>query len=189
MPFIATAKIEGISPYGQNRYISPNLKKEKETHSDFEQRIWRERLHADSQGNVIIPPMALKNCLSDIAKFLSVQIPGKGKATYTKHFEAGILCQDPIVLPIKKDDVPGQWLYVPSDGKRGGSSRVEKCFPVIHNWGGDAIFYILDETVTKDVFLHHLKQAGSFIGLGFFRPRRNGYWGRFQVNEFDWREV
>jgi hypothetical protein len=110
---------------------------------------------------------------------------------YTKHFEAGVLVMDPIVLPVKKENVPGEWLFVPSDGKRGGGSRVEKCFPVIQTWEGDAVFHVLDETVLNEhqngggrkttVFEYVLREAGSFIGLGRFRPINNGFYGRFIV--------
>jgi len=133
--------------------------------------------------------MAFKNCLSEAAKFLSVQIQGKGKATYTKHFEAGVLVMDALELPLKKEEVQGEWLFVPSDGKRGGGSRVMKCFPFIPNWKGEVKFYILDETITKDVFQKHLKEAGNFIGIGRFRPRNNGFYGRFKVVGLEWQEV
>jgi len=172
--------LEGISPYSQSRYYEvPSLPKE--SSEAKERRTWRERMHVDKNGNVLIPPMAFKNCVSSAAKYLSVRIPGKGKATYTKHFEAGVLVTDPLVLPVKKDDVEGLWLFVPSDGKRGGSKRVWKCFPLINSWRGEVTFYILDETVTKDVLVEHLEEAGKFVGLGYFRPQNNGYFGRFRV--------
>jgi len=133
-----------------------------------------------------MPPMAFKNCLSEAAKFLSHRIPGKGKATYTKHFEAGVLVTDALVLPIKKESVEGQWLFVPSDGKRGSGSRVDKCFPVIKEWEGDVTFFILDETIDEAAFKEHLEEAGKFIGLGYFRPRNNGFWGRFSVEAIKW---
>jgi hypothetical protein len=31
------------------------------------------------------------------------------------------------------------------------------------------------------VFEHHLHEAGKFIGIGRFRPRNNGFYGRFDV--------
>jgi hypothetical protein len=130
--------------------------------------------------------MSFKNCISEAAKFLGMQIPGKGKATYTKHFEAGILVPEPVVLPVLAKDVEGIWLYVPSDGRRGGSKRVWKCFPVLQEWTGDVTFLVLDETITEEVFRYHLEQAGKFIGIGFFRPRNNGYYGRFAVERIQW---
>jgi hypothetical protein len=121
-----------------------------------------------------------------VAKYLSMQIPGKGKNTYTKHLESGLLVTDNLVLPIHKDEVKGEWIFVPSDGRRGGGKRVWKCFPLIEQWKGDVVFHILDDTITEDVFEHHLRQSGQFIGIGRFRPRNNGYYGRFKVNEIVW---
>ncbi len=181
----AIATLKSVSPYSQSKHYNTE-KLAKELHKDYEARTWRDRLHTTLDGEVFIPPMSFKNCLSEAARFLSVQIPGKGKSTYTKHFEAGVLVTDALHLGVKATDVKGEWLFVPSDGKRGGGSRVDKCFPVIHEWGGDVTFHILDETITEDVFLQHLQQAGAFIGVGRFRPRNNGFYGRFKVEAVKW---
>jgi hypothetical protein len=145
-------------------------------------------MHVNKEGLVFIPPMSFKNCVSEIAKFLSERIPGKGKATFTKHFEAGLLITEPMILPIKRDDVEGEWLFVPSDGRRGGGSRVMKCFPRIEQWGGQLTTYILDDTITEEVYWKHLEEAGKFIGIGRFRPRNNGFYGRFNVVKKAWAE-
>ena len=181
----AVCKLVSVSPYSQSRHYTTE-KLPKESARDYEARTWRDRAHINEDGFVFIPPMAFKNCLSEIAKYLSEQIPGKGKATYTKHIEAGILVTDPVVLPVRKDEIQGEWLFVPADGKRGSGKRVEKCFPVIPKWEGDVTFFILDETTTEDVFKRHLEQAGAFIGIGRFRPRNNGYYGRFRVESIKW---
>ena len=184
---IATVTLESVSPYSQSKhYKTP--KKDKESAPDYEARTWRDRMHVDENGNVCIPPMAFKNCLSECAKFLSISIPGKGKATYTKNFEAGVLVTDGLSLGIKKEDVEGEWLFVPSDGRRGSGKRVEKCFGVIRKWGGVVTFYVLDLTITPEVFEKHLREAGKFIGLGRFRPRNNGFYGRFKVAKIGWEE-
>lgn len=181
----ATVTIRGVSPYSQSKHYTTE-KLAKENAKDYEARTWRDRLHVTDDGSVFIPPMSFKNCLSEAAKFLGIQIPGKGKSTYTKHFEAGVLVTDAMILPIKKEEVKGEWLFVPSDGVRGSGKRVDKCFPVIHEWGGEVIFYVLDETVTEEVFRNVLEQAGAFIGIGRFRPRNNGFYGRFKVDAISW---
>lgn len=181
----AIAKLASVSPYSQSRHYTTE-KLNKELARDYEARTWRDRLHADENGEVFIPPMSFKNCLSEAAKFLGVQIPGKGKSTYTKHFEAGVLVTDALRLGIKRDDVKGEWLFVPSDGIRGSGKRVDKCFPIIPQWSGEVTFYVLDDTITEDVFKHHLEQAGAFIGIGRFRPRNNGFYGRFKVEALAW---
>ena len=182
---VATVQLKSVSPYSQSRKIQSE-RDDKETSADFEKRTWRERIHVDSDGNMFVPPMALKNCIAECAKFRGEQIPGKGKSTYTKHFEAGILVIEPMLLGVRGDDVQGEWLYVPSDGRRGGPKRVDKCFPVIPKWEGTAIFHILDDAVTKDVFERHIVEAWRFIGMGRFRPRNNGYYGRFEVVSLSW---
>ena len=184
----AVCRLESLTPYSQSRYHgTPKLNKE--LPNAYEERTWRERLHIGADGHVFMPQMAFKNCIAEAAKYLSVQVPGKGKTTYTKHFEAGILVVEPLVLPDTKDDVAGEWYFVPSDGRRGGGSRVLKCFPMIPKWEGTVEFHVLDDIITEDVFKYFLEQAGSLIGVGRFRPRNNGFYGRFRVVKIDWIEM
>lgn len=184
----ATVKLESISPYSQSRYHEVP-KQDRENPDDYEKRTWRERLHTDKDGNVLIPATALKNCLSEAAKFLSKQIPGKGKATYTKHFEAGVMVIDSPQIGIKKDDVRGNWLFLNADGKPGSGKRVKRCLPTIDQWSATAEFHILDRTVTEPVFKEHLEAAGMFIGIGQHRPRNRGSFGRFKVKSVKWQET
>ena len=181
----AICKLVSMSPYSQSKYIAEKKSRD-ETHADFEKRSWKGRAHWNEGGNLFVPPMSFKNCLSEAAKYKSIQIPGKGKSTYTKHFEAGVLVVDPLELDVQEDTLQHEWLHVPSDGRRGGTKRVEKCFPLIPSWSGDVEFLILDEIITQEVFEEHLKDAGSFIGIGRFRPRNNGFYGRFKVDSVKW---
>jgi hypothetical protein len=183
---IALAELVSVSPYSQSRPIQ-SFKTRDETHDEFEQRTWRERCHVDADGKVFIPPMSFKNCIAEAAKYKSIQIPGKGKSTYTKHFEAGILCKEMLSLGMPLDKVAGERLFVPADGKRGSGKRVWKTFPVIPKWTGMVEFLILDETINEDVFREHLIDAGQFIGIGRFRPRNNGFYGRFEVKKISWK--
>jgi len=153
--FVATLK--STSPLSFGRYYCQDVpKKDKESAADYEERTWRDRLHVTEGGRVFIPPFAFKNCLDSAAKYLGKQIPGKGKATYTKHFVSGVLVMDPLILPLKKAEVKGEWRYVPADGTPGGSKRVMKCFPVIPRWEGEVEIQVLDGTVTREVLEEHL---------------------------------
>jgi len=180
---IATVKMKSVSPMSQSKYVNvPKL--DKEQPAAYEQRTWREKMHYDKDGQVYIPPMAFKNTLSGAAKYLSIQY--KGKSTYTKHFEAGVLCYELIYLGIHKQDVSCESFFLPSDGRRGGTTRVVRTFPVFPEWEGTCIFNIADEIITEKVFRMHLEAAGQFIGIGRFRPRNNGFYGRFEIISLDW---
>lgn len=186
---VAHVKLKSFGPYSQSRDTSDVPLKAKEQKADYEKRVWPHKLHCTKDEEVYIPPMAIKNCLSEVAKYLGLQIPGKGKATYTKHFEAGIfLDAEPILLGIKRDAVPGEWVFVPADGVRGSGKRVWKCFPVIKEWSAAFDVYVLDDTITEEAFKEHLEQAGKFIGIGRWRARNNGLYGRFQIEKITWTQ-
>lgn len=184
---IAVATLRGISPYSQSRYHdTPELEKEgKDAH---EMRTWANRLHVTDDGHVFIPPMSFKKALETAASFLRMRIPGKDRSEYGKHFKAGVLVTDGLVLPMRKDDVPGEVFFVSATGKKGGS-RVKRKFPVIREWSGEVTFYILDDTITEDVFTKHLREAGNFIGIGRFRPENGGFYGRFTVEAVNWQDA
>jgi hypothetical protein len=196
MPTIVTFKITGIASYSQSRpHLTDMLPNE--SHDDFRKRTWKNHLHVtkdkdknDDDQEVFIPASAIKNCISEAAKFMNISVPGKGKNTYTKHFEAGVNCIKPVLLGIKKKDVQGESLFLPADGRRGSGKRVWKTYPLIANpWGGVVELIIVDETVLQTsvrntdhtVLEEVVNGAGQYIGLGRFRPRQNGWYGRFTI--------
>jgi hypothetical protein len=180
-------KVRGLSPLGFSKhYEVPKL--EKESPDAYELRTWRNRLHTDKEGQVVISAMHWKNMLRDVGKFLGEKVPGKKGGTFTKHFLSGILVVDPSPLGIAAADVPFERIFVPADGVTGSGKRVWKNFPVIHDWATEVVIYILDDTITQSVFERHMVQAGQFIGIGFFRPARGGNKGRFEVLEFKWNK-
>src|SRR5262252_1046563 len=103
MPKIATFAIIGVTQYSQSK---PHLTEmlPNESHEDFRERTWKNHLHV-LNGEVFVPPGAIKNCLSEAAKFMNISIPGKGKATYTKHIEAGLGVTDPVMTGVKLEKV------------------------------------------------------------------------------------
>lgn len=191
----ATVHLTSAAPYSQSRLFTktevPAL--EKESPADYGMRNWRHHQHSDKDGNIYIPPMALKNALMECAQYLGEKIPGKGQSTWTRFFTAGILCTEPVVLkdmagkPFHRDSTECETFMCSVNGKRGPGPRVPRTFPVIREWQADAIFYILDETITRDVFDRYFSEAGKFIGVGRFRPRNGGTYGRFYAEVTDWK--
>lgn len=188
---ICKAKLRSQGRYSQGKHVDQNAVPPlpKEAKDDYEVRTWRERCNVLPDGTVFIPPMAFKKSLDKAASFLGEKIPGKRNATYTKHFLAGVLVQDPLVLPTKKDTIQGEWLFVPADGKPGGNSRVSRCFPYVDEWAGEVTFYVVDDTITPEVFERTLREAGNLIGIGRFRPERGGFYGRFKVESTEWVDL
>src|SRR4051812_30684923 len=94
-----TVSFESTAPYSQSRmHDAPKL--DKETPDAYERRTWREKCTYDSNGIVEIPAMGFKQALDRAAKVMGEQIPGKGKATYTKFFESAVLCTGNVSIGI-----------------------------------------------------------------------------------------
>ena len=195
MPKIATFTLVGIAPYSQSKPHLTELEPG-ESHDDFRKRTWRHHLHTTKDGEVFIPPDAIKNCIAQAAKFMNLSIPGKGKSTFTKHVEAGVACIKPLMLHIKAKDVVGETLFLPSDGRPGSGKRVWKTYPRIDDWQAEVELIILDETVLQtsqrtgtSVLEEIVHGAGQYVGLGRFRARNNGFYGRFRIENFEVSEM
>lgn len=197
MPSIIKVKFEGLSPVIQSRsHEQPKLNRE--LADAYEKRTWIYKAHV--QGGfeksamtheiredwadlpVIIPGIAFKRSLDEVAKYLGRQVPGKGKATYTKHFESGVQCTGDIVIDgLKAGDLASQRIFANADGVRGSGKRVHRLFPLIPSgWTGSALFEIWDDLITEEVFMEHFILAGTLIGVGSFRVRNGGMCGRFR---------
>jgi hypothetical protein len=189
---IARVILKSATPYSQSKNIDPleHPKKPKESHDAAEERLWSKRLHVHESGpdagKVYIPNTAFENAIREAAKRLAISVPGKGKTLYSKYFEAGFQIPDGITLPIKAEDVRGERLFVPSDGRAGGGKRVYKRFPRIDAWAGDLVIYVFDDLIPEAIFRKVLESSGLLVGIGRFRPQSRGYYGRYTVEAFHW---
>lgn len=180
-----TVNLESTAPYSQSRmHDTPKLDKERP--DDYERRTWREKCTFDAAGVMEIPAMGIKQSLDRAAKVMGEQIPGKGKATFSKFFTSGVLCTGNVSIGVGKDDVASVTINANADGVRGSGKRVKRTFPVVPSWKGVAEFVILDDTITQDVFERTLTTAGQIVGVGRFRPENGGLNGRFKPTKFAW---
>lgn len=130
-------------------------KKSDETHDQFEERVWTEKVRRTDEGHVYIQPFALKNGLEAAGSRLNMKLTGK--ATYTKLFRQGVMVNENIVLhdkhgkPITIADVKPIAMFVPSDGKRGSGKRVMRIFPQIQQWSATVEIICFDNRLTEDV--------------------------------------
>lgn len=180
--------ITSLAPYSQSKqHHLPKL--EKESPDAYEERTWREKCTVDGEGFICIPAMGFKQAFDRAAKMLSMQIPGRGKATYSKHFAAGIIVPGDLRLDVEKDKVARIAVNCNADGVRGSGKRVLRYFPQIPSWSGNLEVVVLDETITQSVFERHAQEAGMLVGVGQNRPENGGSSGRFRCEKFVWKEL
>jgi hypothetical protein len=186
---IAKVTIKSVGSMLMSRgYKSQKL--ENEDHDSHEMRTWRERCHYLSDGSIFIPNEMFNNSLKDIAQYLSDKIKGKGQATWSKHFKAGVRCLDRLLTDYKKNDVEPLYEFGHAQGKRGASGpKVEKYYPIIPQWGGQIRFALYDDTITDDIFEKYIKLAGLLIGIGKRRAANGGDFGRYAIVAIEWTQI
>lgn len=176
----AILKLTSASPITQSRkHDAPKL--EKELPDAYEQRTWRNKAHVNLEGRVEIPAFALKCAITAAAKYSGDQIPGKGKSTWTKKFQCGIIIPENAVTDCKVSDITPVTINANSDGVRGSGKRVFRTFPQLLRWSATITIFVCDEIITKEVLEKYFTAAGQFIGVGQYRPENGGTNGRFKV--------
>lgn len=193
---ILTVTIEGTTTYSQSRAFDQESlhedwrKRSDETHDAYDARAWREKCTTDETGQIVVPAAAFKQAFDSAAKMLSIQIPGKGKATYTKEVVRGITVFGALPLGVLKDEAVPVRIHANADGIRGSGKRVFKTFPSVPApWGGELEIAVISETIPVDVVERVVKASGRYVGVGRFRPENGGTNGRYSVTNFRWSEV
>jgi hypothetical protein len=182
---VATCTLESLTPYSQSRKHD-EAKLEGEGADDYNRRTWRSQQLVEN-GTVHIPAAGIHQALVAAAKYMKKQIPGQGKATWTKKFEAGIAFFSSIDIGINPETVDYIDIYANADGVRGSGKRVMRRFPIIPKWSATFDVHILDPIITEDIFTEVVEQAGMFVGIGRYRPEKAGTNGRFSLTKLVWQ--
>jgi hypothetical protein len=192
---ICTATLENVpgSPYSQSGFTDHIAKNDRESHEDFDIRVWREHCTVNAEGQVCVPQMGLKMCVDSAAYKLGEKVPGRRGATYKNFLASGFFVDGDMPIangkPLTKEDADCKLISANADGKRGSGTRVPRRFPEFSVWHGIAEFTIVDDVITQDIFEHHIKSAGIIVGIGRFRPENGGTNGRFRVKQFVWEDM
>lgn len=180
-------KSKGPISFGRP-FSEPEL--EGEDKGQFEKRTWREKVHTNGDGRIIIPGIMFKKSLDTLAGLLAEKVSGRGNNQYKSRFQAGVIVENDITLDIKKEDLESEEYYVPSDGKPGGGTRVMKTFPLVREWEGCLeVTVVPDDIITKKVFERYLSLAGVMSGIGRFRPAKGGNKGKWTVEKIEYRDT
>lgn len=149
-----------------------------------ERAFWREKLYFDDKGNVYMPGENLHQMMKDAATYWGMKIAGSANKTYTNVIDKGLIV-DNCYMGMKKDSplFTGLGKMVngnPSKGKKSGA-KVYKIRPLLMNWSMTFTVHCFDARLTKPILKTIMSYAGTFIGMGDWRP----IYGRFELVGLD----
>lgn len=172
-------EITGVTPLLQNKpedYGFDTEWVEKKASNDYEKEALK-KVYVDSDGNIYQPSTHIERALIEAGK--KVRVKGSGKATYSKLFGS--------MVTIPQMDIPHlqpEWtvfkalVVIPST-----KGRVMRYRPMFKEWKLQFIIEFEDE-IPADVVKQALEIAGSYVGIGDWRPEKKGKFGRFMVTSF-----
>jgi len=181
----AVVTIESMSPYSSSRRHETPRENEEE-HDAYENRTWREKCTTDEEGFWVIPRAGFQQSLQTAAGQITQKVKGKGAKQWTAYFLAGVIVENDLRLPIKKQEVKGIRLPCSATGQRGRGSQVFRWFPIIEQWGGEVVYHILDDMITQEVFVNVLTRSLGLVGVGRFRGEKGGFNGRAKIVKIKW---
>lgn len=183
----AIVTIKGVAPisFSKNVDIEEFPRFDGEGHDDYDARIWKEKAHYEGD-QVVVTGAQFKFALDATAKLLSIQ--KKGSSTWTKTFLTGIVCPDNMTIGSTREKLQFVRVHCSVNGIRGGTSRVWRHYPIIHQWGGDMMVYVVNDEIDEQIFVRHLEKVGAINGLGRYRPERGGNLGRFVIENIEWQD-
>jgi hypothetical protein len=181
--------IVGTTPYSQSRRVEVfEPKREKESHDEWDLRVWRLKAHTSPDGkSVVIPSHGIQQALVLGAQKgrLTPSAAKSAREGLAKRLETGLMMMGDASTDMSLDNAVMIAIQANADGKRGSGARVTRRFPVWNEWSARFEVTLLDETLTTADLTAAVKWAGLVAGLGRFRPANGGFNGRFNVEKVE----
>lgn len=198
-------KLNGLKPgVLMNRYNPEDQMGDpsKNNNKQFNISEWRDSIYADENNQVYLPAIWFERAVEKIAS--NWKMPNKGRSTYKRWVQSSMMIL-PDEIPLKnveyedfekaedatqtsmgnqiKKSHEDAHLYIAR--VKIGSSSIVRVRPFINPWSvefkvyGRTALAEANEELLKDMF----NRAGTYPGVGDYRPENSGKFGRFEVED------
>lgn len=177
--------IKGVTPYMQHRMDDASLavwEKQRGTIIERKEVAQEDALRAEyhsykKDGYYYLPADHLKGAMINAGGFVKAKVGNSRKSM--KNIVAAMFFVSPQELTLPDyDDIDKR-----SAVNRNVKARIIVVRPKWTNWKIDFTLSVDNDTITQETVEEILKYAGSYVGIGSFRPTNNGQFGRFEVEK------
>jgi len=175
-------EVEGVTPLLMNRFLDKQIdvKGKKRTGAMAEFEIEDKLYLVD--GKPQIPGIYFRNSIVEAAK--QFKITGKGKSTYSKLAGSTIQVKEEYI-PIIPGDYEAYRIAAVNPMTRG---RMMVTRPRFNKWKCKFHVQLLDDALPPSILNDLINQAGSYVGVGDWRPDKKGMFGKFMLTSFQEKE-
>lgn len=163
-----------------HKKLTAKTKKTDEDHIEIAKSEWIGSLYYDPELGPYIPTTNIRSCLVDGAKLRKL---GKAIQRGTLILEDMAKLEYPGPRDIK--ELANDVRFIDGRGVVVAGKRLTRYRPVFGNWSLVVEITYDPKIIEADQILSSFEDAGSFIGLGDFRPNKGGTFGRFTATPID----
>ena len=162
--------IKGVSPLLQNRFVDTSeTRKTKQEYNDKDET--EIRLYKDSEGVIYQPSEHIERSMQKAG----ANFKYKGRKTYLDFIKAGVFIT-PDFIPHKNQNYETDKRPVNIQ-----KNKIMKCRPIFKEWELDFQIEVINPDIADKTLNEILVYAGSFVGIGDYRPK----FGRFILTKFE----
>ena len=179
-------KIKGLTPYLQHRMDDKSLEEWEKCRKQIierpevsQQDAHRAEYHCyrNDAGRCYIPADQLRGALINAGTFMKSKVGARSKSMKTIVAACFIVVPEEIELP-DYDAIDKR-----SAVNKNIKARVMVLRPKWTEWEAELTLNCYESSITKETVKQLFDYAGSYVGIGSFRPTNNGLFGRFEVTD------
>lgn len=133
--------------------------------------------YRNADGKCYIPSDQIRGALIGAGTYMKAKVGGRAKSMKIIVAAMFIPVPEQILLP-DYDAIDKR-----SAVNRNVKARVIAIRPKWMNWQVEFDLQVYEDSITKETVEQLFKYAGSYVGIGSFRPTNNGMFGRFEPIE------
>jgi len=173
-------EIKGASPllmhrFGEETADKPTTKRT--GRPDYSKQAEKALYLLDDGKTIYTPSSHIEGTLREAGK--QFKITGKGKSNFSKLMGSSVnVTPDAIPHKIQAWKVDARPVVIQR-------SRIMRYRPRFDEWKLAFRIEVMDDDIPFDVVNQILTHAGTYVGIGDFRPDKKGKFGRFTVTRFE----
>lgn len=176
--------LKSLSPYMQHRMDDVSLAEWEKCRRQIIERpevsqaySSRAEYHCyrNDNGQCYIPAEHIRGALINAGTYMKSKVGARSKSMKTIVAATFMIAPDEIYIP--------DWDYIDkrSSVNKNIKGRVIVIRPKWSEWQAEVILNCYESSITKETIKQLFDYAGSYVGIGSFRPTNNGLFGRFEV--------
>lgn len=176
--------LKSLSPYMQHRMDDLSLSEWEKVRRQIIERpeasqtdAHRAEYHCyrNNEGKCYIPADQLRGSLINAGTYMKSKVGARSKSMKTIVAATFMIAPDEILIQ--------DWDTIDkrSAVNKNIKGRVMVVRPKWLEWEADVILNCQESSITRETIQQLFEYAGSYVGIGSFRPTNNGLFGRFEV--------